>query len=333
MMQTAQIANQNTHIAQTASIESMWEINNRDFLAQADRLTMNDYDMLRALLSGIENDDSYATSAAYYLMTCRKGLWIYKQEDMFMIFGWHPNVTGQILIFNPLQNKATPLLQSLAHAFPAPPAGIIVARVQNNNDAIGHQVQEAILDWVYPVQTLLTHDVTEHKGTRFRDLRKNLYRVDSHNISLKPLQEHKEFMDAMSLITGWSESREDDNYKLDDLSDPQVYILKLLRLYPSSFEGFALYNEGRIAGVCIWEKSNRETITSFVSVTRPDLRGMSDYIIFKMCQQLQAQGATKVCIGGSESAGLDAFKRKFNPVHSLNLQTFSVSALKTAQAA
>lgn len=333
MMQAAPIANQNIHVAQTAGIESLWEVNNHEFLARAERLTMNDYPMLRGLLQSIENDDSYATSAAYYLMTCRKGLWIYRQDQQFILFGWHPNVSGQILIFNPLQDKAVSLLAVLAQAFPAPPAGCRVARVQNKNAAVGQPVREDILDWVYPVQTLSTGDVTEHRGTRFRDLRKNLYRVDSQTISMKALQEHKTFIDALTLITGWSASREDEHYKLDDLSDPQVYILKLLRLYPSSFEGFALYSEGRIAGVCLWEKSERETITSFVSVSRPDMRGLSDYIIHAMCQKLQTQGHVKVCIGGSETAGLDAFKRKFNPVHSLGLQTYRPATQEAAQAA
>lgn len=333
MMQTAKIANQNIHIAQTASVEALWEANNREFLARAERLTMNDYPMLRGLLQDIRNDDCYATSAAYYLMTCRKGLWIYRKGQQFVLFGWHPNVTGQILIFNPLQEETVSLTTSLAQALPTPPAGCLMARIQSKSTAIGQPVREEILDWVYPVQTLSTGDVTEHKGTRFRDLRKNLYRVNDDTLSMNPLQEHKTFMDALTLITGWSTSRESEHYKLDDLSDPQVYILKLLRLNPSSFEGFALYSEGRIAGLCIWERSNRETITSFVSVCRPDMRGLSDYIIYAMCRKLLTQGHAKVCIGGSETAGLDAFKRKFNPVHSLALQTYSPSSQEAAQAA
>ncbi len=323
-MQTAQVANQNIHIAQTASIEVLWEANNHEFLACAERLAINNYDMLCASLQDIQNNDSYATSAAYYLMTCRKGLWLYKQDQQLILFGWHPNITGQILIFNPLQTAATNLLRDFINALPFPPGGCMIARVQNKSAIIGQPMQEEVLDWVYPVQTLSTNDVTEHKGTRFRDLRKNLYRADSSKISLSPLQEHETYMDALTLITGWSESREDKNYRLDDLSDPQVYILNLMRLYPASFDGFTVYSEGDIVGVCAWELSNHETITSFVSVSRPDMRGLSDYIIYQMCQSLQMQGVPKVCIGGSESAGLDAFKRKFNPVESLPLYSLNV---------
>lgn len=323
-MNPALIANQNHSLSETANSEALWEIHNQDFLSGTRKLDMQDYNILKKCLTTVENSDSYALSPAYYLMTCRKGLWLYGSDEQFLLFGWHPNVTGQMVIFNPRQQATSALLEICLHDMPPPPAGSIVGRMQETILACAKPIQEEILDWVYPIQTLSTTLVTQHKGTCFRDLRKNLYRVNEELIDVKSVNEQSVFIDALRLINGWSSIRESENYKLEDLSDPQVYMLKLLKVRPDALEGFALYHNHAIAGLCIWEKSCRDTVNSFVSVSRPDIRGLSDYIIYQMCRQLHAQHISKVCIGGSESAGLDAFKRKFNPVHSQPLQSFQV---------
>lgn len=326
-------ANQNSphndDIAPAAPVEAQWESQHAEMLAQAVKLGMEDYSALKARLRPVKNNDSYATSAAYYLMTCRKGLWQFTHEDQFVLFGWHPNVEGQTLVFNPLQQGGLKALQKLTTLLPPPPAGVHWARAQDHpatqgetlEEKLGTPIQEQVLDWVYPVYDLSTAEVSAHAGKRFRDVRKNLYRAEKYAPQLSPLSAREAFNDALQLIHGWSARRISDDYTSTDLSDPQACILKMMRLNPDDFDGFMVYGDNKPAGLCVWEKSDFETTASFISVSRPDMRGLGDYIIYKMCDALHAQGKAYVCIGGSESLGLDAFKRKFNPAHALDLKT------------
>lgn len=53
------------------------------------------------------------------------------------------------------------------------------------------------------------------------------------------------------------------------------------------------------------------------------IKGMSEFIQWSMCRTLAASGIDRVCIGGSETEGLDRFKRKMRPVESLDLCTIA----------
>lgn len=312
--------------------ELLWEINNAIFLSGMRKLDINDYKTLEEYLAPLDNNDPYALSPAYYLMTGRKGLWLYQEQECFLLFCWHPNIKGQILVFLPQQEKSSFIWDKFLAQIPAPPAGILAARVQNDNIKGAHAVEEQTLDWAYPVQTLSTQDVILHKGNRFRDLKVNLNRIGKENIDVKPLTDTGIFIDALQLINKWSSVHENEEYEIHDLSDPQIFMLKLLKMNPDKLDGFVVYHNGLIAGVSVWEKPSRDIANSFVSVARPEIRGLSEYIGYRVCYQLHSEGIRHVCIGGSENIGLDYFKRKFNPIHSLHLRSFSVPLTKTAAA-
>ncbi len=312
--------------------EMLWEINNARFLSGMRKLDINDYKILEEYLAPLDNDDPYALSPAYYLMTGRKGLWLYQEQEYFLLFCWHPNIKGQILVFLPQQRESSSIWDKFLTQIPEPPAGILAARIQNDHIKGAYAIEEQTLDWVYPVQTLSTQDVILHKGNRFRDLKVNLNRIGKENIDVKSITDTGIFIEALQLINKWSNAHENEEYEIQDLSDPQIFMLKLLRLNPDKLDGFVVYHNGVAAGVSVWEKLPQEIANSFVSVARPEVRSLSEYIGYQVCSQLHSEGIRHVCIGGSENIGLDYFKRKFNPIHSLSLRSFSAPLIKATVA-
>jgi hypothetical protein len=72
------------------------------------------------LLDQHASDDTYRTSPAYYALTGRRGLWTLTQDGTTVPFCWHPNISGEVLVFPPIGcNDLTPLLHGIA-TWPVP---------------------------------------------------------------------------------------------------------------------------------------------------------------------------------------------------------------------
>ncbi|PZO81293.1 MAG: hypothetical protein DI626_10935, partial [Micavibrio aeruginosavorus] len=119
--------------------------------------------LLQRLLDKLNREDLYSTSTAYFLMTGRRGLWIYGNEDTAMIIARHPNLDDSILFFPPMGISPVNLIE-LALTDPVIPRGnrklarlgpedqyLAAVLEQRGNGDI--EVEE-ILDWKFPVHIL-----------------------------------------------------------------------------------------------------------------------------------------------------------------------------------
>ena len=64
---------------------------------------------------------------------------------------------------------------------------------------------------------------------------------------------------------------------------------------------------------------------AFLDIGIHQVSGLSRFVMLDMCQTLQARGFRRVCIGGSETSGLNQFKQQLRPVESLSLSSYAIT--------
>src|SRR5262249_5315730 len=90
----------------------------------------------------------------------------------------------------------------------------------------------------------------------------------------------------------------------------------------SDIDGIFLQRENVYVAFSFWEKPrNCDTAPCFAAMTSSYEPGLSEYLYRCIAERLADQGYDRMCIGGSETASLDQFKRKFAPVKTHNLRT------------
>jgi hypothetical protein len=285
---------------------------------------------LRSFLSGATSDDFYTVSPAYYAMTGRKGLWLYGDEERCMIVARHPNLPHTVLFFPPIGPDRVSLIESaLRHLF-LPEGCVHLARLSDKDkDVIGFYEEkglkaerEAVLDWAYPAYTLNTEAVLLHKGADFKDFRKNLNRARAQNAYSIPFEAGKHEEIVQKIVLSWA-MRHEGRYSLEDLTAPAQSVMSLAKQASLSVHGLIIYENESPAGFIFWEETKPETgqAASIWGTSISFFKGISEFTYFEMCRVLHERGYREVCIGGSEEAGLDAFKRKMMPEKSVELKT------------
>ena len=104
--------------------------------------------------------------------------------------------------------------------------------------------------------------------------------------------------------------------------------MDLFLLKNTNLEGQLIYHHDQLKSFAIWDKIGIFS-NEFAIASDKEIDGLSEYQMYNMCIQLEQEGIKKVNIGGSETNGLDRFKKKFHPAYSYNLNTFLVYLPKT----
>jgi len=154
--------------------------------------------------------DSYSQSAAYYAMTGRNGLWLYSNDDTFILIAAHPNSNNHLLLFPPMGKQPVRLLERLMNDERIVADHVQLARMAGHDQLMLAWAQatgqfsstpEELLDWKFPVHTLSTHELIDHRGGRFRDFRKNILRAQRDGLSAR-LVEGPDDRATMSKLVG-----------------------------------------------------------------------------------------------------------------------------------
>jgi len=285
----------------------------------------------KRLLDVSPREDSYSQSAAYYAMTGRKGLWLYSTDDTFMVMAAHPNRADHLLLFPPMGKEPAALLEQAIHDERITARQIQFARFGASEQllltwaqAAGHvrSAPEEHLDWVYPVHTLSTHFVAAHQGKRFRDFRKGILRAERDGLSARLIETAQDRATVGVLVNQWARRSSHEGYSTSDLTAPTRTILAQMETSRRPLHGLIIERNSNPAGFITWEETDpaNNVANSMCNVTTIG-HGASEFSYKAMAEVLAARGFDKVCIGGSESAGLDQFKRKMNPVVSTPLKS------------
>lgn len=282
-------------------------------------ITPSLYPRLQGLLSLQSSADPCLNSAAYLAMTGRKGLWLHQIQGAAALSCQHPNRPAEQLWFPPFGPSAGRLLR---HISPTSRVG----RVPASQPMPGFiKSEERLLDWRYPVHTLDTTLVANLDGPDFRKLRQTIRQVQRAGIQISPLRT-EDAAKTLDRVCGWAITQNQD-LSLADFMGPYEAAFSLLSHTGLDVRGLAFTIGGELVSFYIWDHLGPERpAVGLSSYASREIRGLADYQHVKICEHLSQLGVSRLCIGGAETAGLDAFKRKFRPVQSIAL----VSADRTA---
>lgn len=299
---------------------------------------MNSYplslDKLQDVLNGLIVNDSYLASPVYYLMTGRRGGQIFEiNKDSCVISVNHPNKSNSIVLFPKLSrtdNTIYELEEVLKIAMfirehTTTCREIMIGRVPQDikSNFSNRLIEEQVLDWRYPVQILGTAKVSVLYGKEFQQVRQriNHLNVDKCQIECIDIKNHVNLIKEMSL--DWAKDFPYDSYSPNDLISPIVKLVELMAKQTDSLFGHLIFYCGQPAAFCIWEQQ-KKTANAFAMNARRSIPGLAEYNILQMCRHLSGIGIDTVNWGGSESEGLNRFKKKFAPIKSIYLKSLII---------
>ena len=294
---------------------------------------LHDVDLVtlqRALLR-TARADTYSQSASYLAMTGRNGLWLYSTNDTFMVIASHPNKDDHLLLFPPIGKEPAHLFNQALCDDRISARQIQFARVSDQDQlllawaqASGHMkiAPEEILDWSFPIHTLSTQAVAEHEGRKFRNFRHGINLARDANLTASLIDLRRDKAAIKNLTDQWAAESVRKRYSYDDLVAPTNAILSLMENTSLPLHGLMVQKDGSPVGFMTWEETDptNKTATSQCGLAIEG-KGVIEFIYLSMCEILDKRGFSNLCIGGSETAGLDQFKRKMNPVKSEALQS------------
>jgi len=302
------------------------------------KIITDDYDLLYKFLSFFSFEDSYLNSPTYYLFTGRRGLWLYHSDGGAVLACQHPNLPDCQLVFPPFGPKPH---RTLAQALQSLSiirkeirlARVPVAQVERYRDSLAAygikatpQVED-VMDWKYPVQVLSTERVLEHSGDGFKNHRCQYNYFIKHNTPT--IEDLNRSFDLEGFLEAWAVRNLSGTYSLEDIKGPYEELLRLYRRNHPLLQGFVVKIGGQIVGFNFYELPLKAGLpaNSFAGICDTTLRGLSDFMQREECRRLHVAGVAEVNIGGSENEGLNYFKSKFRPIHSLSLVSFNLSEL------
>jgi len=295
-------------------------------------VTDNSLEALQERLRASVGGDPYAKSAAYFAMTGRDGLWKVENDNSLVLLCQHPNVEGEILVFPPIGDGGDGLLSQTLNTVAAMGMVARLSRFENppmhaalNGSEIRvSRIPETALDWAYPVHVLDTAVVSDHRGGGFENLRQHLNRLDISRVNVKDIDPFVDGETVLAAVRAWAGN---------DASKIAPYLRQLDLFGKLPLAGRLIFYEGKPAGVSIWEETDGQAgmANAYAHLAVHEVDGLSRLVMLDMCEVLAARGFSRVCIGGSETEGLDRFKRKFCPVESVSLSTWRINARPVVQ--
>jgi hypothetical protein len=312
---------------------------------------------LRSLLEGIDSNDTYMKSYLYHAYTGRQRIESIQNNGLVAIIHTHPNLKNCFLIFFPTNVEDEDFLHhcSLLESYQS--------RFQNHNILIGRiprqitdglfsgkrevtsngfslrLVEERVLDWRYPSYDVSLTRLAEPVGRDLSIYRKKIRKFRKQSISILRLGDVRMLGEVEAAILGvnrqWIQTKiaeRPDNAQLTmpiaDLSDPYECIARLALNTEIEIDGIFLKRDDKYIGFALWQQVNSGVVPCLAALPACHERGLSEYIYFQVTSVLSGRGHTEMCIGGSETYGLDHFKRKLAPIRSHLMSTVKLSFAK-----
>lgn len=277
-------------------------------------------------------NDTFIYSPVYYLFTGRNGIWRYDTGHVVEMIVRHPNLQDSFLLlpaFDYSNGRISPAVTiEVANQLRAcyPMFNITLGRVpieyHSAFSPLFEYRTERTLDWTYPCRILSTGLVDKMSGKHFQQVRQRINQLDTErcNVSKIDINDAK---DLLHLVYSWAEAKNLQRYTLNDYTSPSETLLKLFQSNLYNLLGLKIQIDNRIESFCILEVS-KNIANEFSIVTNTQIPGLADYQVQQMCHLLNSIGIEYVNLGGSESKGLDRFKRKFYPIISHSLSSYRI---------
>jgi len=278
---------------------------------------------LQRLLDGNPSADPYQASAAYFALTGRDGLWLAGDDEAALLVCRHPHLADELVVFPPFGRGSIELLARTIEDLPAGGAGLTLGRATAPlADALGSALpgrswqrrRESLLDWGYPVHVLDTAKVAAHRGRGFQPLRTDLHKIDRGSVEAVDLDPVRHGAAVREIVRRWRHAPE--------MLAPYERLLELFGRV--RLAGRLILHRGAPAGFAIWDEpaGQRGRANAFAHIGLHEIVGMPRLVVLDMAETLCRRGIAEVCVGGSETAGLDLFKRQLRPVRSVQLDSW-----------
>ena len=323
----------------------------------------DDFVKLQRRLSRSNTSDAYAKSALYYALTGRGNVWAIEHgEASSIICTPHPNNEGDLLVFFPFASNADELraqIQALPRysRFLRGFQRVLLVRVSKDicdrlfRGSVGARtemylpglkllrVPEESLDWIYPSYDIDIEKLAMRRGPQLECFRNKINKFDGTDvkiISLKKLTAEEIATAIPCIAESWAvaklarEGRSQPTcHELHELVSPYIQLANLSFKICGSLDGLFLQRGREYIGFGLWERPARpdDTVAAIAALHRSYEKGLSEYLHFQVAQKLLCRGHKRMCIGGSETAGLDRFKRKLAPAQAHHLCTVQLFPL------
>jgi hypothetical protein len=175
------------------------------------------------------------------------------------------------------------------------------------------QMPEQALDWTFPIRTIDTAKVFGLSGNGLQHVRQKLNHLDKDLLKSEDLNVSNHKRAIEEILNKWASADKHGIY---------YSLLKFFDYLPLT--GRIIFYDNQPAGFSIWEETSarKKVANAYANIGLYEMTGLSHFVIYDMCRKLQEKGFEKLCLGGSETEGLDQFKRKFCPVENAELFSF-----------
>jgi len=288
-------------------------------------------------------DDTYLTKAfavssspdpsmhslGYVRMTSRKGLSCYQGEFSDVLFSLHPNNDDEYIIYPPENKQGYFDVRELAQILKTTGKQVEIVRVPEALSAYaaaivgGERSFDTDLDYIYPVHIVNTETLSEIKGGKFLKFRNKVNAAIKEGTSVKVTNfSAQDVQDMKQVVSQWAPALFGSDY--ENHTDYIEFVFDELLSY-SNIKGLISEKNGIPNGFTIWEEPQNgyDTANSLIHCSLHQ-RGISELLHLEMAKTLKGKGISKLSLGGAETKGLDEFKRKMQPVRSIQLSTIVI---------
>lgn len=304
-------------------------------------MSLFSYESLKAVISEPEKNrsDNFVNSPLYYLLTGRKGARLFSGLHSKLIVCAHPHIEECLMVFPEIGKADYELTASVLNGLEPLKNGVQLVRyteddikqlkkqiAQLNYTPISgvNTIDESILDWRYPLHVLDTKKVAEHKGKDFKKVRSKFNQAAKH-ISYAPLNSDNALRMMQSVLKFWEGNMIYNEKDTDDMADFYHAFFDAIKNDVIPVNGLIFMDGKRPAGFTVWDQTSLDSAVSLVNLSDTTVTGLSEFQRVSTCKVLHDNGVQYFNMGGSETAGLDEFKRKFNPVKSLKIHSATVT--------
>ena len=315
-------------------------------------LKVLDFPALRMLLQNSRSEDAYCRSGLYYAFTGRAKVRRIGTGTDTLILMPHPNLRRSILVFFPFAKNIHAFsrqvmtlrmyrnfLKKFDHVFLARiPEHIVESAFRERSEisaggCLLRRVHEEKLDWAYPSYDVPLERLVDPEGGDLACYRKKVRKFDLRGVHVVNLRE-ADPADVKSAITdvSWQwiktkcksyATRPERKSLLREMLTPYHGLASLSDVRTLAIDGFIIKRGDENLAFSFWEKprAQSEVVACMAALPRSHEMGLSEYLYSCIAKTLVGQGYETMCIGGSETAELDHFKRKLAPIASHHLHT------------
>lgn len=277
-----------------------------------------------------------AHSAAYFLHTGRKGLYLVRIRHHSALVAVHPNIENAALVLPAGGCAAPELWLDLCERILFGGWNVSLGRVPNTlapyveSTEAFELVTERKLDWRYPVTIVDNNKLGKLSGGEYSEYRRKVRRATKYSpISVidqtSPL--YSEFRQSVTeMIEDWARSVSDvKDFDTAHLISSNLSAYELGLVANSQVVCRIYYSNETVIGFCASEiPTVGRTANGIAMCLDRSWTGCSEFMYWREAKKFVQQGYSHYNINGSETLSLDKFRSKLRPVDQIFLHTYQL---------